>query len=94
MFREQPTAGGAAAGPTRIATYGDMGHSHYNNMGNLHDNCAAGRIDAILHMGDTPVSERGLFVLLLLCTINLTANPTANLTANPDRIRIPDGPVT
>ena len=47
-----PTAGGAAAGPTRIATYGDMGHSHYNNMGNLHDDCAAGRIDAILHMGD------------------------------------------
>lgn len=38
-------------GITRIATYGDMGHSHYNNMGNMKADCQAGRIDAIVHMG-------------------------------------------
>mmetsp|Transcript_17259 Transcript_17259/g.44979 ORF Transcript_17259/g.44979 Transcript_17259/m.44979 type:complete len:583 (+) Transcript_17259:71-1819(+) len=43
---------GYASGVTRVATYGDMGHSHYNNMGNLKADCEAGRIDAILHMGD------------------------------------------
>jgi hypothetical protein len=41
-----------AEGVTRIATYGDMGHSHFNNMGNLKADCEAGTIDAILHMGD------------------------------------------
>jgi len=41
-----------ASGETRLGSYGDMGHSHYNNMGNLGDDCAAGRIDAVLHMGD------------------------------------------
>lgn len=39
-------------GPTTIAMYGDMGHSRYNNMGNLKDDCAKGVIDAIGHMGD------------------------------------------
>lgn len=39
-------------GVTRIATYGDMGHSHYNNMQNMIDDCANGGIDAIVHMGD------------------------------------------
>eukprot|EP00658_Telonema_sp_P-2_P036281 TRINITY_DN2627_c0_g1_i2.p1 TRINITY_DN2627_c0_g1~~TRINITY_DN2627_c0_g1_i2.p1 ORF type:complete len:362 (-),score=81.73 TRINITY_DN2627_c0_g1_i2:331-1416(-) len=29
-----------------------MGHSHYNDMGNLKEDCAAGKIDTILHMGD------------------------------------------
>eukprot|EP00039_Didymoeca_costata_P020714 m.342179 g.342179 ORF g.342179 m.342179 type:complete len:577 (+) comp21074_c0_seq1:121-1851(+) len=41
-----------STGITRIATYGDMGHSHYNCMGNLKAECKAGSIDAILHMGD------------------------------------------
>mmetsp|Transcript_42180 Transcript_42180/g.75523 ORF Transcript_42180/g.75523 Transcript_42180/m.75523 type:complete len:567 (-) Transcript_42180:138-1838(-) len=41
-----------ASGLTRIATYGDMGHSHYNNMQNLKADCASGAIDAIVHMGD------------------------------------------
>ena len=27
------------AGETRIGTYGDMGHSHYNAMGNLLNDC-------------------------------------------------------
>jgi len=43
---------GYSSGVTRMATYGDMGHSHYNNMQNMRDDCLAGRIDAILHMGD------------------------------------------
>jgi hypothetical protein len=30
---------------------GDMGHSHYNNMGNLMADCHTGMIDAIVHMG-------------------------------------------
>ena len=29
-----------------------MGHSRYNNMKNLQQDCAAGTIDAIVHMGD------------------------------------------
>jgi hypothetical protein len=37
---------------TRIATYGDMGISPYNNMENLLNDCAAGTIDVFLHMGD------------------------------------------
>jgi hypothetical protein len=41
-----------ATGVTRIATYGDMGHSHYNNNQNMKVDCAAGAIDAIVHMGD------------------------------------------
>jgi len=41
-----------SAGETRIAAYGDMGHSHYNNMENMADDCVNGKIDAILHMGD------------------------------------------
>ena len=43
---------GYADGVTRMATYGDMGHSHYNNMENMLEDCTTGRIDAILHMGD------------------------------------------
>lgn len=43
---------GYSSGVTRWATYGDMGHSHYNNMENMLEDCRAGRIDAILHMGD------------------------------------------
>jgi len=41
-----------SSGVTRLASYGDMGHSHHNNMGNLMVACASGQIDAILHMGD------------------------------------------
>lgn len=37
---------------TRVATYGDMGHSHYNNMQNLRDDAANGLIDVVVHMGD------------------------------------------
>ena len=37
---------------TRIATFGDMGHSHYNNMQSLKDDAAAGLIDVVVHMGD------------------------------------------
>ena len=40
------------AAPTRWAAYGDMGHSHYNCMDNVRQDCAAGKIDAVLHMGD------------------------------------------
>ena len=29
-----------------------MGHSRYNNMKNLQQDCATGTIDAIVHMGD------------------------------------------
>lgn len=39
-------------GVTRLATYGDMGHSHYNSMDNMMQDCADGRINAIVHMGD------------------------------------------
>ena len=41
-----------AAGATRVAIYGDMGNSVYNNMENLRSDCVSGRIDAIVHMGD------------------------------------------
>ena len=40
------------SGETRLATYGDMGHSHHNNMQNLLDDCKSGKVDAIVHMGD------------------------------------------
>ena len=41
-----------AAGVTRVATYGDMGHSHYNNNENMLQDCQSGKIDMVLHMGD------------------------------------------
>ena len=47
-----PVTAGETDKPTRIATYGDMGHSHYNCMENLLQDCTAGDIDAIIHMGD------------------------------------------
>jgi hypothetical protein len=31
---------------------GDMGNTLYNNQGNMAEDCASGKIDAILHMGD------------------------------------------
>lgn len=37
---------------TRLATYGDMGHSQYNCMQNVKDDAANGLIDIIVHMGD------------------------------------------
>lgn len=40
------------AGPTKLAIYGDMGHSQYNNMENMLDDCNSGVIDFIVHMGD------------------------------------------
>lgn len=43
---------GYADGVTRLATYGDMAHEHFNNMGNMLADCKAGTIDAIVHMGD------------------------------------------
>ena len=39
------------SGTTRVATYGDMGHSHYNCMENVKEDGAAGIIDAVVHMG-------------------------------------------
>jgi len=47
-----PVLAGQTDKPTRIATYGDMGHSHYNCMENLITDCQAGSIDAVIHMGD------------------------------------------
>jgi len=41
-----------SSGETRIALYGDAGHSKFNMMGNLKHDCDAGTIDALLHMGD------------------------------------------
>lgn len=41
-----------AAGPTKVAIYGDMGNSVYNNMENMRSDCDSGKIDAIVHMGD------------------------------------------
>eukprot|EP00940_MAST-03C_sp_MAST-3C-sp2_P001556 g1556.t1 len=40
------------AGETRVAAYGDMGHSRYNCMQNIKDDCESGVIDTVLHMGD------------------------------------------
>lgn len=45
-------AAGSGATPTRVAIYGDMGNSEFNNMGNLAADCESGVIDAIVHMGD------------------------------------------
>lgn len=41
-----------SSGETRIAIYGDAGHSYHNMMGNLLDDCDKGTVDAIVHMGD------------------------------------------
>ena len=41
-----------ASGATKVAIYGDMGNSVYNNMENLLSDCSRGTIDAIVHMGD------------------------------------------
>jgi hypothetical protein len=38
-------------GETKLLTYGDMGHSQHNCMANAKKRCAAGEIDAIVHMG-------------------------------------------
>ena len=35
---------------TRLASYGDMGVSPYNNMQNLLDDCQSGTIDVFLHV--------------------------------------------
>ena len=37
---------------TKIAMYGDMGFSQYNNMANLLKDCQSGDIDVFAHMGD------------------------------------------
>jgi hypothetical protein len=44
-----PVLAGQTDRPTRIATYGDMGHTHYNCMANLLQDCTSGAIDAIVH---------------------------------------------
>jgi len=36
-------------GATRLGMYGDMGHSHYNCMSNLLEDCRSGAIDFIAH---------------------------------------------
>ena len=41
---------GYASGETRLATYGDMGHSHFNNMQNMLDDCRGGKVEAIVHV--------------------------------------------
>jgi hypothetical protein len=41
-----------SSGVTRLAVYGDMGNSQFNNMGNLRVDCASGTVNAIVHMGD------------------------------------------
>jgi hypothetical protein len=45
-------APGGSVAETRLATYGDMGHSQYNCMQNLFDDAATGLIDLVVHMGD------------------------------------------
>ena len=45
-------APGGNVAETRVATYGDMGHSRYNCMQNLKDDAAKGLIDVVVHMGD------------------------------------------
>eukprot|EP00040_Diaphanoeca_grandis_P038935 m.257739 g.257739 ORF g.257739 m.257739 type:complete len:608 (-) comp35653_c0_seq1:175-1998(-) len=42
----------AETGITRVATYGDMGHSHYNCMENVLEDAKNRVIDAVVHMGD------------------------------------------
>merc|ERR1719453_309805 len=41
-----------ASGETRVASYGDMGHSLHNCMANVYRDCLEGKVDAVLHMGD------------------------------------------
>ena len=41
-----------ASGETRVASYGDMGHSLHNCMANVYQDCLEGKVDAVLHMGD------------------------------------------
>ncbi len=36
----------------KFAIYGDMGHTHHNNMENMKNACENGEIDFIVHMGD------------------------------------------
>jgi hypothetical protein len=45
-------APGGSVTETRLATYGDMGHSRFNCMQNLIDDAAGGLIDVVVHMGD------------------------------------------
>jgi len=40
------------SGETRVASYGDMGHSLHNCMANVYRDCLEGKVDAVLHMGD------------------------------------------
>ena len=42
---------GYTTGETRLATYGDMGHSHYNNMQNLIDDCRSGKAECVSPIG-------------------------------------------
>lgn len=44
--------GGNTQLPTKFAIFGDMGVYAYNNMGNLERDLDAGKIDAIVHLGD------------------------------------------
>lgn len=37
---------------TKLAMYGDMGVSPYNNMQNMLTDCQSGKIDLFAHMGD------------------------------------------
>ena len=45
-------ADGAAGAETRIAIFGDVAVARYNNFANLEADCATGRVDAIVVMGD------------------------------------------
>ena len=60
-FRAPGGMGSGAAYPvTRIATYGDMGHSRYNCMANLQADAKAGPVDASkpsVRAGRTLVSQ-------------------------------------
>jgi len=47
------------SGTTKLAVYGDMGHTTNNNMGNMKDDCEKGDIDAIFHMGDHAYNFEG-----------------------------------
>ena len=71
-------APGGSAAVTRIATYGDMGHSHYNCMQNLKDDAAKGLIDVVVHMG-----ELSGHCCLDGRTINNAHRTNTNTTTNP-----------
>jgi len=43
----------------KFGIYGDMGHSKFNAMGNLLQECASGKIDFIVHMGDHAYNLNG-----------------------------------